>query len=448
MSSQAHEQIDALKQLLAQKTGLHVPPQAHDRFIRMLHEQASRRGFATLDEYRIFLLGDTDGEDWEEFIRHFTSGETFFFRDHGQFELLRNQLLPELIARHRADKTLRFWSSGCASGEEAYSLAMLVDLLLPERSDWNILILGTDIDSRALAKARQGRYSRWSFRLFPAALQQRYFHQQQHEWLLDKRICDMVSFSTVNLVDQSFPDYASELHDMDLILCRNVFIYFHSSAVSAVALKLAETLLDGGYLLTAHTELMNRPIPGLQSRLFTEGIVYQRSTLPAVHEIPAPVAVAIEWPSPPALPPMIATFEERKVEVRELALVANPALELYSAARQYADQGEYQLAEQMCHQALSADPLLANAYFLLAQLAQLQENQQQAKDYLNKALYLDDRCLAAYLELAMLYERSGDMARAKALRLSALHIVRGMAEDERIEDYETTAGELARWLSS
>lgn len=446
MSSKTHDQIDALKQLLAEKIGLHVPPQAHERFIRMVHEQTSRHGFATLDEYRDFLLDDAASGEWEEFIRHFTSGETFFFRDHGQFDLLRLQLLPELIARHRADKTLRFWSSACASGEEAYSLAMLVDLLLPERSDWNILILGTDIDSRALAKARQGRYSQWSFRLFPASLQQRYFHQLHHEWQLDKRIRDMVSFDVVNLVDQTFPDSTSELHDMDLILCRNVFIYFQSSAVLAVASKLADTLVDGGYLVTAHTELMNRPIPGLQSRLFSEGVVYQRSTLASVY--PMPAAAPVKLAVPPSPPPVIVNVEKHKEEVQKLEPIANSGADLYACARQYADRGEYQLAEQMCRQALTADPLQARCYFLLAQLAQLQENLEQAKDCLNKALYLDDRCVAAYLELAILYERSGDTPRAQALRLSALNIVLGMPKDERIEEYETTAGELARWLAT
>ena len=85
------------------------------------------------------------------------SGETYFFRDHGQFDLLRLRLLPELIERRRGARTLRLWSAGCASGEEAYSLAMLVDMLLPERDDWDILILGSDIDAAALAKARRGQ---------------------------------------------------------------------------------------------------------------------------------------------------------------------------------------------------------------------------------------------------------------------------------------------------
>jgi chemotaxis protein methyltransferase CheR len=104
-----------------------------------------------------------------------SNGETYFFRDHGQFDLLRLRLLPELIERSRATGGLRLWSAGCATGEEAYSLAMLVDMLLPQRDDRDIHIVGSDIDEAALARARRGRYRRWSFRLMPPDLLQRYF---------------------------------------------------------------------------------------------------------------------------------------------------------------------------------------------------------------------------------------------------------------------------------
>ena len=153
-----------------------------------------------------------------------TNGETYFFRDHGQFDLLRLRLLPELIERRRDAKTLRLWSAGCSSGEEAYSLAMLLDMLLPKRDGWNILILGSDIDEAALAKARRGHYGQWSFRMAPPALKQRYFQRKGDEWMLDERIRSMVTFRTSNLIGETFP--SAELRDMDLILCRNVFIYF------------------------------------------------------------------------------------------------------------------------------------------------------------------------------------------------------------------------------
>ena len=310
--------LDELAQLAAQRIGLRIPDDAHDRFIGILRERAKRHGYSALQDYRDFLAGKQAAGEWEELARAFNSGETFFFRDHGQFDLMRLRLLPELIAQHRSDKTLRLWSAGCASGEEVYSLAMLVDMLLPERDGWNILILGTDIDSEAIAKAQRGRYGQWSFRMVPPEIQQRYFNAEfgirsaefstphsalstphsalstphsalstphsalstphSNEWILDERIRRMVTFRVSNLISEPFPDLASELHDMDMILCRNVFIYFAPVAVAAVAAKFAATLRAGGYLMTAHTELIGHPVQELKSRLFAQGVVYQRNS--------------------------------------------------------------------------------------------------------------------------------------------------------------------------
>ncbi|MBY0579961.1 MAG: hypothetical protein K2P57_13080 [Burkholderiales bacterium] len=427
--------FDEMAQLVARKIGLHIPDEAQERFMRDLREHAARRGHADLEDYLEFLAGTQAAGEWEEFARAFTSRETFFFRDHGQFDLLRLRLLPELMARN--DRTLRLWSAGCASGEEAYSLAMLVDMLLPERSGWNILILGTDIDSEAIARARHGHYGKWSFRMVPPELRQRYFNAESgnrseaqsaagNQHVLDERIRSMVTFRVSNLVSEAFPAPWTELHDMDLILCRNVFIYFDRQAVSEVASKFAATLREGGYLLTAHTELIGYPVRELEPRLFAEGVAYRKHAAPC----PAPIA--------PLFVPM---------QPAPLAAPAQPhGQSPFEKAVAHADRGEFDLAEQACREALAADPLAAAPYFLLAQLAEVREDFGRAKECLNKAIYLDPCFVAAYLELAVLYERAEDVRRAGTLRRAALDIVRSMPCDAVIAQYGVTAGELKPWL--
>src|SRR3989338_5158760 len=257
--------LDELAQLAARQIGLRIPDDARDRFAGMLRERAAHLGHASLRDYRTFLASEQAAGEWEEFARAFTTGETFFLRDHGQFDLLRLRLLPELIERHRHDQTLRLWSAGCASGEEVYSLAMLLDMLLPERGGWDILILGTDIDAKAIAKARRGRYGKWSFRMVPPEIQQRYFnnvdcgmrdaecgmHPQgagravpvaeattatlrnaefatpqsaistPQSFVLDERIRSMVTLRVANLVSEPFPDPASELRDITMLRMRS-----------------------------------------------------------------------------------------------------------------------------------------------------------------------------------------------------------------------------------
>lgn len=357
------------------------------------------------------------------------SGETYFFRDHGQFELLRRQLLPELIKRRRDTKVLRVWSAGCASGEEAYSLAMLVDTLLAERDDWQVSILGSDIDQTALAKARAGRYGQWSFRMVPAVWKQRYFKRQGGDWCLDERIRRMVDFRRVDMVAESFPNAA--LQNMDLILCRNVFIYFDADTVTAVANKLAAALSEGGYLMSGHAELSGYRLKYLQSRLFAESVVYQRLT--AMVDLPRPVARVLPVPAP--------------AEVSEVSEPPSTNVgELLAMAREYADRGQYDAAEHNCRQALSVEPLAAEPYFLLAQLAQLRGDFDQAAELLNKTLYLDPGCIAAALELAALCERAENPTKAQSLRRAALDMVRALPGEAAIEPYEMTAAQMAQWL--
>jgi len=366
------------------------------------------------------------------------NGETYFFRDQGQSDLLRLRLLPELIERRRNAKSLRLWSAGCASGEEAYSLAMLVDMLLPEREGWDIFILGSDIDPAALAKARDGRYGQWSFRTAPPTLQQRYFRRTGDQWELDERIRRMVRFRTGDLIAEPFP--GGELRDMDLILCRNVFIYFDARAVNAVAEKLAATLRDGGYLMTGHTELMGHRIPNLQSRLFVEGVVYRRTG--AGVPLLAPVSPGAPPGARTAPPPAVAPCASGAPPV-----TAPDAKGLLGTAQELADRGEYESAEQACRQALSIAPLAPGPHFLLAQLAQLRGDFERAGELLDKTLYLDPLSVAATLELAALCERTENLRRAQSLRRAALDIVRALPGDAVVEPYETTAAELVHWLA-
>lgn len=421
--------IAAIEQLAAQKIGLSIPPDARERFATLVRGHATR--YASLSDYRDFLQGMQADAEWASLARSTVSGETYFFRDHGQFDLLRLRLLPELIALHRHDRTLRLWSAGCASGEEAYSLAMLLDMLLPEQDGWHILILATDLDATAIALAKQGVYGQWSFRMVPDEIKNRYFTQKStvgkgHTFILDERIRNRVTFSVANLLSE--PE--AQWHDMDLILCRNVFIYFEAAAVFRVANKLTSALRQGGYLMTAHTELIGHAVPELVSRLLAEGVVYQRKRA-----------------SPPDVQMTIQPTAKIQNKAAQTQTQTQTGCTLLEQAKMLADKGAFGQAEILCNQVLSADTLATPAYFLLAQLLQIRGDFNEAMKMLNKALYLDHHFVAAYLELAALYERENDLARTHALRRAALGIVRRLPPDARIMQYETTAGELAKWLA-
>lgn len=214
--------------------------------------------------------------EWEQFLALFLNGETHFFRDSGQINLLKEQILPALIHRRKAERSLRIWSAGCSTGEEAYSLAILVDQLLSDRQNWEIFILGTDINLRSIQHAQRGIYGQWAFRKVDLGLQQQYFQQRGSQWILNEPIRKMVTFRKGNLFADTFSSSDLGIYDLDLIICRNVFLYFHMDAIGQVVRKMSEAMTSEGYFLTGHGELPARTVGGLQAKIFLDSVIYQR----------------------------------------------------------------------------------------------------------------------------------------------------------------------------
>ncbi|OFZ89327.1 MAG: hypothetical protein A2V78_07455, partial [Betaproteobacteria bacterium RBG_16_64_18] len=385
-------------------------------------------------------------------------------------------ILPELIERRAAQRSLRIWSAGCATGEEAYSLAMLVDELAPRVDGWNILILGTDINHEAIQKAGKGSYGQWSFRALDTARKQRYFRERGGEWKIDTRLRAMVSFRQGDLLRDRYPDPDTEPHDMDLILCRNVFIYLAPQAVAQIATKFADTLADGGTLMTGHTELMGHPTGPLRARAYPGSVVFQKTTwaehatvlaAPPPHwrEPNAHESNAAAWRADPVAKDKRA-FEQRVVPAslastppaaaaapapRTAAAPAAPPAEgleaLLAAAWREANRGARDAAEASCRMATAIAAFDPRPYYLLAQLALERGNTEETKTMLKKVIYLDASFIAAYLDLGALYERDGDAGRARRMHQNARHELKKMPPQTQVRLYgESTAGEILQYV--
>ena len=229
------------------------------------------------DYYQLLASKNQESyREWLELAVLITNIESYFFRDKGQFNLLKSYILPEIIERQQQHKTIRICSAGCSSGEEIYSLAILLKELIPDLDTWNLMILGVDINQTALQKAKTGIYSPWSFRNIAAKTQQQYFDLKNNHYHINSKIKQMAKFENLNLVQDSFPSSHSSLKEMDLILCRNVFIYFDKQAVAKVMDKIYHALRPLGYLLTGHAELYGYNLNDFQTKVFQESLVYQR----------------------------------------------------------------------------------------------------------------------------------------------------------------------------
>lgn len=462
--------LDCFIQLIATRIGLRVratdkPALCHKIGLRMQVLGLD----APQDYYQLLAAQHHQSErEWQQFAQLLTTTESYFFRDRGQFTLLRDRLLPELIDRNQSTKTLRLWSAGCSTGEEPYSLAMLLEELIPDWERWNLFVLGTDINTDVLEKARGGIYSPWSFRLIDPQQQQRYFQPQQGQWQIDARIRKKVTFRYENLADGALPTGLVGLASMDLIICRNVFVYFEAPAIATVLTKFYHALKPGRYLLAGHTELQGRDIGQFQMRIFPESVVYQRSEMsvkarelrtasisrPSVHPsrqfaVPTPKQTAkpiATKEQSQALFDEAARLFQTKVYTKAIArasqvLALNPqhlgACQLI--AQIYANLGQYDAATEHSQRAIALAPLAPEPYYLLARVAEERGDMEGAKAFLKKIIYLMPNEVSAYLELASLYQREGNLSRAKKMGAVALKLLKNSPDCPDVKGWEQLA---------
>lgn len=226
---------------------------------------------------KIIDLRQDNEEEVVKLTELLVNPETYFFRDKGQFKLLQEHILPKIIKKRSRSKTLKLWSAGCSTGEEAYSLAILVMLLIPDWSEWKITIIGSDIHQSAIERAQKGVFYASSFRSLNPYIFQTFFRSIAPTcWEIEPKIVNLVSFCKQNLVTDSFPSVRGQFFAMDLVLCRNVFIYFHHNAILTVIKKILDTLCNGGVLLTGHGELQGVHLPMLEELFLKESVVYQK----------------------------------------------------------------------------------------------------------------------------------------------------------------------------
>lgn len=181
----------------------------------------------------------------QQVVEAMMTTETLFFRDKHPFEALKKSILPELIKQRVGSQTLSIWSAACSSGQEPYSIAMLLKENFPQLVTWKVQLLGSDISEEILARAREGRYNQQEItRGLPQTLLLKYFHYSDKKWQMDPEIRRMVEFSQLNLA-KAWPP---AMPQMDIIFLRNVLIYFSVETKQAILSRVRQLLRPDGYL--------------------------------------------------------------------------------------------------------------------------------------------------------------------------------------------------------
>lgn len=475
--------------LIAQRTGIEIRTQNYSTMGDNILSRVKTLKLPNPQEY-LHILSQSDeaaDREWQNFVCLLTNRESYFFRDKGQMNLLRQRILPDIIRANQRTKTIRLCSAGCSTGQEPYSLAILLTELLPDIEEWQLKIVGIDINRESLQQGKKATYNPWSFRQVEDSIKEQYFRNLAGYYKLENKIQQLVKFHQVNLVLDPFHQSNPDTQNLDLIVCRNVFIYFTDQAIATVVDKFFDILKPNGYFMAGHAELQNHHIRSFKGHMFPESVVYTKQghrvsphqgprffpTVPKAFSpipqptsftqakppaaqskhvvrspievktkpkpLPAPVALAIN-PLPDELTVIRKLIEQKSfsLALKKLEIIYRQHPRDYQTcmlmAEVYADLGEHTQAKNWCDQAIELDSSQLSPYYLLAKIAEEKNDIELAKQILKRVVYLDDRAVPAYLYLASIYQSQGDSKRHQKLQKSAIKILEDMPPEDQLDE--------------
>ena len=470
-----------VSEFIAGNTGLHFPAERRPDLQRGLAAAAAEFGFADSASCVDWLLSASLTRPQLNILAsHLTIGETYFFRERKTFDALAEHVLPELFRRRRGEQRLRLWSAACSTGEEPYSLAILVQQLLPDWQDWNLTILATDINERFLRKAKAGVFGEWSFRDSPSGFKERYFTPTpdgRFEIAADIKNC--VTFAHMNLAQDRFPPPAIDTNAMDVIFCRNVLIYFTASQSRKLAENLRHALVDEGWLAVSPSEcsqaLFSRFVavnfPG--TLLYRKGKVEERSPsaaaprLDTVAECAPPAFDAAQQSTPPSAQSSAQSSAHLSAQLSSqpstqpstqpsppppspVSSEAAQGTQAFSLqARALANQGRHGDALAWSERWIASDRVDAAAHYMHAMILQEMGEHEEARNSLQRTVYLQPDFALAHFALGNLARAETRTAQANKHFANALHLLRGCPPNALLPESDgMTAGRLVEIIAA
>lgn len=454
--------IERFRTAVAQRFGLLFDESKTGFLADVLRRRTESCGASTAQYSRLVEEGKAH-EELRALALELTVSETYLFRNIEQFNAFREVVLTHVIATRSHSRRLSLLSAGCASGEEAYSLAILARENLPDPS-WDVSVRAIDLNPSSLTKAQNGRYSAWALRETPPDIRQRWFQEQGREFQLDARMTAAVRFEEGNLVNENAELWSNGSYDA--VFCRNVLMYFTPEHARAVVARITRSLVPGGYLFLGHAETL-RGLSTDYHLCHTHGtFYYQRKD--ALQSEAAPVrkqenagsvgnsvANDLSWASTwietvQRASTRIQTLADAPLRAREDRLEsavsqgARPqlglALELLKQER-FADalellkalpsqfshdpdalllravllthSGQLDTSEQVCRELLAVDELNAGAHYLLALCREGVGDRGGAMDHDQAATYLDPSFAMPRLHLGLMARRADDPQTAR-----------------------------------
>ncbi|MBD3306820.1 protein-glutamate O-methyltransferase CheR [candidate division KSB3 bacterium] len=257
MVSHDTQHFAVLRDRVLEKSGLFFDETKRQYFLRRVQQRMQVVGCPGMTDYTHIIQEDTSEAELSELLNLLTTTETYFFRNRPQLQAFEEEIIPAILQRKQqaGESQIQIWSAGCSSGEEPYTIAMLLLERIPALAQWDITILGTDINTQVLAHARVGRYPPRAFRDMPAHYQTKYFTPDGDQLRIAERVQRLVTFRQENLLTS---EHAPTRRPVDCIFCRNLLIYFHRDAQNHAVNILYGRLAPQGYLFVGHAESLYR----------------------------------------------------------------------------------------------------------------------------------------------------------------------------------------------
>jgi chemotaxis protein methyltransferase CheR len=395
-------QYRALKEYLISITGLSYYENKDEDLARHIQGRLTTLGINDCTSYFEMLKDPLQrGAELDALVAEITIGETYFFRHQEHFDALRDVVIPDLLARKHASRSLRIWCAGCAAGPEAYSLAILLKREFGEKlAGWSVSILGTDINQHSLACARQGKFSDWALRGTSAELKRECFVAEGNSWRIAPEYKDWISFRHHNLVEHPFPSPINGLCAFDLILCRNVMIYFGMNLINRIIGQFHDCLLEEAWLLVGPTEPNMTSFKAFQAVNAPGVTIYRKGAKAAL------TSTASERPAvtPQPTPPSRADAARNNKPVRP-SRNTDPEL---AEVRRYADCGDWSKALACCERLLITDNLSSPLHFYHALVLEQMGRNLEAEAALRRAIYLDRRSVLPHYYLGLCLQSRSD----------------------------------------
>ncbi|GAA3452968.1 CheR family methyltransferase [Dactylosporangium matsuzakiense] len=419
--------VERLRTLLGERLGMAFDDKKDALLGEILQQRATQHGLT--ERGYLDRLTTAWSAELAALAEALTVNETYFFRNVEQFRALAEVVLPARMRAGADRRRLDLLSVGCSTGEEAYSLAMVVAGRVPE--SWEASIVGLDVDRGALRKAMAGRYSEWSLRETPQAARHKWFRPAGDGVEIDDRLRKRVRFVEHNVARDDPVLFAPGLYDV--VFCRNLLMYLTPDTARTVVERITRSLAPGGYLFLGHTDTLGARPPGLAVQHSHGTFYYERVAQPQRPADPAP-AVRPQ-PRERALALTLLQQERFGEGLRVLDAITGaeadrPETWLVRGCL-LAGLGDTGRAAQLCRRLLDRDALYADAHQLLADCHEGDERPDAAQRHHRVAAQLDPGFAMPRLRLGLLARRTGDRKEAERELDSAVHLLRSET-DERI----------------